>query len=326
VASLQLVAVALFQSRDFAHWRDIYFGFSLLGRTSGSGYADYWLLPPAFYWSLLVHALTLLLPLVAIGLDAAVRRLDEPAPRALLIWVAGTLVLSAFAVKSGAYAFVIVPGWVALAALGAHALARGHRPSWVLLGLVFLAASPPVAALREESTVPIPVPLWLGVWAAAGLALVVARRATQGARAAAVALVVLAAAGGLYRESQRLPVRYHVPGYRAVVAALGPRLAPVAPNRLCLVTPEAPALGYYLFRTARYWGTPVHPWRAEEGAALAADSALRAFVVDPAGKLYGGWPDSSALGAVELSTREITSEVAALAGPGFRLRVFVRDR
>jgi 4-amino-4-deoxy-L-arabinose transferase-like glycosyltransferase len=273
VASLQLVAVALFEPRSLGHWAAIYLGRSLAERVAGSGYAAYWIRPPLFYAALLAHAFVLLSPLAAVGTVAAARRLREPVPRALLLWAAGTLVLSLFAVKSGAYIYVVVPAWAGLAALGAHALARWR---------------PRVSAV------------------------------------AAVVLAVAAVAGGLARDAQRLPQRYHAPGLREVAAAVAPRLAGVPPARECFVGPEWPALSFHLFRSGGYWGTPVSRWTAEHRRRVEADTALRVFVVDPSRELYGGWPDSATVAWLETATTEITGEVATREGRPTTLRVFLR--
>jgi 4-amino-4-deoxy-L-arabinose transferase-like glycosyltransferase len=171
VASLQLIAVALFDPGSLGHWWAVYLGGSLVDRAGGSGYAAYWLKPPSYYGTVLVHAFILLLPLIVVGVVAALRCFREPVPRALFLWAAGAIVLSLFAVKSYNYAYVVVPAWAGLAALGAHELAAGSR-SW-----------------------------------RAGLA---------------IALAVTASALGLAREAQRLPLRYHAPGYRAVAGRWHP--------------------------------------------------------------------------------------------------------
>src|SRR5262249_62355424 len=59
-----------------------------------------------------------------------------------LLWPLGAALLSVFRVKSGGYACVVVPAWGAVAALGVHALARGHRPALLPLALVGIASSP----------------------------------------------------------------------------------------------------------------------------------------------------------------------------------------
>jgi 4-amino-4-deoxy-L-arabinose transferase-like glycosyltransferase len=273
VASLQLIAVALFDPGSLGHWWMIYVGRSLAERAAGAGYAAYWFHPPEFYAGVLAHAFAALLPLIAIGVVTALRRFREPAPRALLLWAGGTIVLSLFAVKAYGYAFVVVPAWAGLAALGAHALAT-----------------------------------WPRKWSAG----------------AAVALAVAASALGLAREAQRLPFRYHAPGYRAVAEAVAPLLADVPPARTCFIGPEAPTLSFYLFRTGSYWGTPYLPWTDERRSEAEADTALRVFVVDPRQVLYGGWPDSSTVAWLESSTTEVTAAITERTGRPLALRVFLR--
>ncbi len=155
VASLQLVAVALLDPGSLSHWTGIYLGRSLAERVSGAGYAAYWIRPPHFYAAMLGHAFALLLPLVLVGVVAAVRRFAEPVPRALLLWAGGTLVLSLFTVKAGGYSYVVVPAWVGLAALGAHALAHWRRAgvvAAVALGTVAIAG----AVVRDAQRLPPP--------------------------------------------------------------------------------------------------------------------------------------------------------------------------
>jgi hypothetical protein len=177
VAAAHLVAVAIWAPHAFAHWRYIYLGRSLVERVSGEGYADYWRQPPGMYWSLATRALGLVLPFVAIGAENAWRRRAEPVPRALLVWSAGLLLLSLFRIKSGGYAYVVMPAWAALAAIGIDAIARGVRPSpWPLVAGVLLT-SPLVSPWGAQG---LPVPAWAAVWAAALALAVPDREARRG--------------------------------------------------------------------------------------------------------------------------------------------------
>ncbi|MBI5710247.1 MAG: glycosyltransferase family 39 protein [Candidatus Eisenbacteria bacterium] len=322
VGGLQLAAVALFRAPDLPHWWDVYWGFSFARRLGGGGYAGSWIQPPAFYWASLLHAFVALLPLVALGLEEAVRRAREPVPRALLVWALCIVPLSLFRVKSAVYANLLVPGWGALAVFGAHALASGRRPWGPGVGLFALASFPPLArAIAGES---LPLPLWLAVWSGwLAVAAIVSAR-PPAARRVAIALLIGAAGIGLYRTAQRLPLRYHDVGYRAIAAAIAPILRDADPSRPSFIAPEAPAFGYYLFKAGRYWGTPYAPWSAAQRAAVAADASLRVFIVDAKRELYGGWPDSTMLGWLERSTREVTPEIERAAGRPLAVRVFVR--
>ena len=287
VAALQLVAVAAFAPGDLAHWLDVYLRFSLASRVGGAGFARDWIKPPSYYPLILLRAFVLLLPLVAIGAWAAARRIMEPAPRAILVASLGFVPLSCFGVKSGGYLFPVVPAWAALAALGFTTLAGGGA-----------RAAP--APTRDMST-PRAAPRWI-----------------------ALALAAIAALGGLARECRRLPLRYHDPGFREAAQALAPELRDAPPAHASYVAPETPAFAYYLFRSGRYWSTPLAPWSREQIAAIAADSSLRAFVVDPAQRFYGGAADSAALAWLERDTREITGEIERAAGRSLEVRVFVR--
>lgn len=322
VGGLQLAAVALLRAQDLPHWWEVYWGFSFAQRLGGGGYAGSWIQPPGFYWASLLHAFVLLLPLVALGLDEAVRRVREPVPRALLAWALCIVPLSLFRVKSAVYANLLVPGWGALAVLGAHALANGRRPWGPCVAVFVVASFPPLArAIARES---LPLPLWLAVWLGwlAIAAIVFAR--PRAARPVAVALLIGAASIGLCRTAQRLPLRYHDVGYRAVATAIAPILRDADPARPSFVAPEAPALAFYLFRAGRYWSTPYAPWSAAQRSAVAADPSLRVFIVDAKRELYGGWPDSTMLGWLERSTREVTPEIERAAGRSLAVRVFVR--
>jgi len=104
---------------------------------------------------MLGHAFALLSPLVLVGLVAAARRCGEPVPRALLLWAGGTLVLSLFTVKVGGYAYVVVPAWAGLAALGAHALARWRRVG-VVAAVALSAVAIAGAIVRDVQRLPPP--------------------------------------------------------------------------------------------------------------------------------------------------------------------------
>lgn len=321
-ASLHLAALALLQPASLPHWWEIYVGRSLVERVQGEGYASYWRQPPIFYWNLLAHAFVLALPLVATGLDWAVRRLRDPAPRALVLWLLGAALLSLFHVKSGGYAYVIVPAWAAVAALGVHALASGHRPTPLPLALAALVSSP--IALTGMGGEPLAWTLWLAAWLAFSLLGLATRYAGRLAPGLAVALAACIVLAGGARVVQRLPLRYHATGYREAAAALAPLLRDVPPERRCFVAPEAPAWSYYWFRTGAYWGTPVTPWSPERRGEVEADTALRVFVVDSRRDLYGGWPDSATVRWLERSTREVTSAPALRSGKSVGIRIFVR--
>ena len=321
VGSLHLAAVALIEPAHLGHWADVYLRRMLLERVTdtGSVYAR----PATYYAGLLAHALVLLLPLAGLGLDRMRRRWREPAILSVLAGCGGVLALSMFSVKSAVYLYALLPAWVIAAAVGAGAIASGSARPGVFTVALAVASLPPLArALGAESP---PAAAWIAAWLATGVALWVARRPSPWPRAAAVALCALAVGGGLARQSQRLPVRYHDPGIREVAEQLRPFLTAASPARACFVAPEAPAFAYALFRTGLYWATPGRPWTEERRIAVVGDTALRAFVIDPSGGSYGGWPDTATVAWLERSTREITAEVEARAGRPLALRVFVRD-
>jgi len=162
------------------------------------------------------------------------------------------------------------------------------------------------------------------VWAAFALVWVVLRvRPAMSARAAAwftLAVVAL----GFARETRRLSVPYHALGYRAVAAAVAPRLRDVPAGRPCFVAPEAPAFEYYLFRTGQYWSSPYVPWTPARRGQLQRDTTLRVFVLDTEQKWYGSELDSSMVRWLEGSTRELPRPTDARLAWGPTLRVFVR--
>ena len=321
VAASHLIVVAFFRPADFEHWRYIYLARSLAERVQGEGYADYWRRPAGTYWSIVTRALGLVLPWVAAGVVAAWRRRQEPVPRALLVWAAGLLLLSMFRIKSGGYAFVVMPAWTGLAALGAAETAAGRGPGRALLLLGALFTSP----LGERwGAAGLPWPAWVAVWSSGVVLAVGVRLFPSSARHIAMswALVVVALAGA--RSVQRLAVRFHTPGYQDVSALVAPRLAGVDPATPCLVAPEAPVFAFHLFRTALYWGTPDRPWTADRLTALQADRRFRVFIVDTTRTFHGGWPDEPTLAWLAHDMYEITSQLPRR--PGRRpLRVFVRD-
>jgi hypothetical protein len=190
--------------------------------------------------------------------------------------------------------------------------------AWTLAALA--ATSPLLMARLGASGVPLSV--WAATWAAYGAAALAARRPRARATAA-VAVCGLALVGGLAREVQRLPARYHDLGYRAAAAAIAPSLAAVPPRRTAFVSPEIAAFAYYLFRTGRRWDTAGEPWSDRSRAVLMRDRSLRAYVLDPTRSVAHGWPDSATLAWLVETRREVTSSAESLAGRPIPLRVFV---
>lgn len=321
VGASHLLAVALVEPASLGHWLDVYWRRMLVERV-GDG-ASVFARPPSYYGLLLAHALVLILPLAALGLDLLRRRWREPTSLLVLTGCAAFLALSLFSVKSAVYLYALLPAWVIAAAVGAAAIASGAARPGIVTIVVALASLPPVArALGGE---PPPLAAWAGAWTAMLVALTVAHARPGRSRALAIGLCLLAVGGGLARQSGRLPVRYHDPGYRVVAASLAPHLAAGHPSRPAFVAPEVPAFAYHLFRAGHYWGTPLQPWTPERRETIARDSTLKAFVVDPGRSAYGGWPDSATLGWLEAETREITGEIEARSGRRIAVRVFVRN-
>jgi 4-amino-4-deoxy-L-arabinose transferase-like glycosyltransferase len=319
VAPLHLLLVALVAPGQWAHWQSVVFGFSLGERAAGGGFAAYWLKGPAFYALTLAQALLLVLPLVAVGLHAAWTRREEPVARAVLAVLPGLALLSSFAVKSGGYAWPLVPLLVAAAGWGAAGFARAPAAAgWAALALAMLA-SPPLAARLGGPTPPFAA--WALAWSAAAGAWLLRGRWPR----AGWALLAVGCAVGAVRIAQRLPQRYHDPGYRAVAAWLAPRFAAAAPGDTVLIAPEAPSFQALLFRATDYWDTPYRPWTAARAEALARGGGPHVFVVDAGTGLYGGTPDAATLAWLERETREVTAEIAARAGRGLGVRVFVRE-
>jgi 4-amino-4-deoxy-L-arabinose transferase-like glycosyltransferase len=322
VAALHLMTVSLLVPQWLDHWLYIYVGRSLTERIAGEGYADYWRQPAGLYWATVTRAFGLLLPFVAAGAAAAWRRRGEPVPRALLVWAAGVLLLSLFRVKSGGYAYVAVPGWAGLAALGAVEWARGERTPWLVLAVGALATSPLVAHWHAAGP---PLALWLGVWGAAA-ALMFVTRARPGTSRVLVTVWMLAAVTvGSARSAQRLAAPFHTPGYERIARAVAPRVADLPPAARSVIAPEAPVFAFHLFRTSGYWGTPITPWTSQRFAELRADTLVRVYVVDPSQRFYGGWPDSATVAWLERERREVPAAAWGGANEPGALRVFVRD-
>ena len=321
VAASHLLLVAIAQPADLDHWRYIYLGRSLVERVQGEGYADYWRKPPGTYWAIMTRAFGLVLPWIANGIAAAWRRRSEPMPRALLVWACGLFLLSSFDVKSGGYAFVVMPAWAGLAALGISEAAAGRMPGIRLLALGALLTSPLLALIGANS---LPWPAWAVVWGSAMFVTLFARMFHGSGRRLVIACAVLALTIGGARTVQRMHVRFHTPGYEAVAQLVAPRLARVDPATACYVAPEAPVFAYHLFRTGQYWATPDRPWNAVRLEQVQADTRLQVFVVDTSRTFYGGWPDDATLAWLVRDLREVTGELSGKAASG-PLRVFVRE-
>src|SRR5262249_7558379 len=163
-------------------------------------------------WSEFVHACALILPLVAVGLYSAWQRRAEPLARAVAIWAAGIALLSVFAVKGGGYLYPVMPAYVVLAALCAKSLARATTWDLPLAIAGMLVTLPPLIARLGGD--PVPIGIWAATWMAL-VAIVLVGRARPEAQAwLAAGFVAAVLALSLVRDVQRLPVRYHTPGYR----------------------------------------------------------------------------------------------------------------
>lgn len=138
------------------------------------------------------------------------------------------------------------------------------------------------------------------------------------------ALLLLACVTGALRIVQRLPQRYHDPGYREVAAYLAPRLAGAAPSDTVLIAPEAPAFQALLFHRADYWDTPYRPWTPERAARLRSGGGPRWWVIDAGGGFYGGTPDSATVAWISRAGRDVTPEIERSAGRALGVRVFER--
>ena len=321
VGALHLIAVAWLRPQDLEHWRYIYLGRALAERVSGEGYPSYFVRPGGAYWASATRAFGLALPFVALGVADAWRSRNEAFARALLVWAAGILLLSCFRVQSGGYAYVVLPAWAGLAALGADALRQrraGGGAMFMALAVGALASSP---LLAEWGGAGLPVTAWAAIWiGGAGLCGIMWLR-PQRARVLVAAAFALVVALGAARTVQRLRAPFHTPGYAAVAADLAPLLAGVPAQQPCVLAPEAPVFAYHLFRTAAYWATPDDAWSPALAARIQVDTTWRVFVVDTTRSFHGGWPDDAMLAWLE---REMDERPAVR--PGGPLRVFVRRR
>ncbi len=318
VAALHLIAVAWLRPEDLSHWRYIYMGRSLGERLSGAGYASYWVRPVGAYWASATRAFGLVLPFVALGVADAWQRRAEPIARALLVWAAGVLLLSCFRVQAGGYAYVVLPAWAGLAALGADALAARRVRVVVPLVVGALVSSPLLAGIGGAG---LPLAAWAAIWMLGALIATLVTLQPPQARRVVFVVSALAVALGAARAVQRLRVRFHTPGYAAVAAQIAPLLADVSPSTPCFLAPEAPVFGYHLFRTGAYWSTPDVAWTPDASARIQRDPRWRVFVVDTTRTAYGGYPDDAMLAWLARETDEWP--VRASGSP---LRVFVRRR
>lgn len=219
--------------------------------------------------------------------------------------------------------------WLPFLAFGCVAAwrRRGEPLSRTLLaGGVSLAL---LSAFRVKSGVYLlPLVPLAAVVAAMGAAALIAMRSSQ-ARAAvvrplALALLALTAVAGAWRIVQRLPQRYHDPGYRDVAAFLAPHLAAAAPGDTVLIAPEAPAFQALLFRSVDYWDTPYRAWTPERAARLASGGGPQWFVLDTSRRFYGGCPDSASVAWLEGTMHEVTDEIVRPDGLPLQVRVFTR--
>ena len=242
-----------------------------------------------------------------------------PARRELLALGAGALVVGAAQLVAVA---VVAPGdlahWSSVYmgfSLASRVGGAGYAPEWIKPRAFYLAT------LAHAFVLLIPLVL-AGAWEAA-------RRWRE---PVARALLVWALGFVLLSAFRVKAVAYLYPIVPAgaalaglgLAAALAPLLRDVPPDRPSYLAPEAPAFGYYLFRTGRYWGTPRRPWSSAQLETIAADTTLRAFVIDPSQRFYGGWPDSTVLHWLELATREITGDIEREARRKLEVRVFAR--
>ena len=211
--SAQLVLCWLIAPQDFDHWLRIYFGFSLLSRLAGSGYADYWHKPVWYYLAAVGRLAPLCIPMAGLGVVSVVRRCRTStqarlAAGLLLIWLAALVPMSIPSIKSHYYLLPMLPAVFLLAGYGVSSLvthlahrslsARGVLPG-AILGILGSAVSLAVLAHGQgrSSLAVLTGGVVLVAWTAALLFSIVPwRRGLLAARLALVGCLLMAMGGG----------------------------------------------------------------------------------------------------------------------------------
>ncbi|HSG29570.1 MAG TPA: glycosyltransferase family 39 protein, partial [Candidatus Krumholzibacterium sp.] len=250
--SMQLVLCAIFTPGNLGHWLDVYFGFSLISRATGEGFASYWHRPWHFYLVTLARSLSLWLPLLCIGLSALVKsRRRSPSFMIFAAWALPLIPMSILPVKSGGYILPFVPVLIIAAGVGLMTIINLDPARWrttllvstgiasllVLSSQVYLpAAGRPV--LHSPAIFLIQIS-WI-------LAMIIATyfRSVFNIRAGIVilGLLFMTMAAGLYRDLEITKSVDHATGYRSIAESAAPILSGIDPATPCFISPEWPAI------------------------------------------------------------------------------------
>lgn len=329
VASAQILLCFLVTPETVPHWIRIYFEFSMQGRGSGQGYADYWIKPWHYYLRILGQSMTLWLPLVVLGIFSWIQEARSGSRRAwtCLSLVGGWLVVlipfSAMAVKSGNYTLPFLPALCLCAGQGIVGFRSRHCPVSVtslllasLMGalLVLAAQIESAGGLRLHSSATTSIGL---CWSAVIAATAIGGR-HRSLRAASTVLLAVTLLAGLARQVQLTRVQNHSTGFASLARALEPGLLALDAREPCFFAPEWPSMSFYTYRTGRYWESPYVPPDPDSVLRSLESEAPWFYVVATPG-LYGGHPDSIAMSAI-LSSATLWSE---FDGVPSRISVYV---
>ncbi len=333
VGGSHLALVAWFSPATIPHWFEQYFIFSLFGRAGGQEFAGYWHQPWSFYLRGTLQSCFMALPLVAAALTAR----DVPAPgretslpqRPLWLALAAELLLISFmGVKLRQYSFPLLPSLAALAGIGVAVLLRHRERLRPALAAALVVLPLAGLALWQSGASPLfPSPAM-----AAGVALFLAASAASlafaGSRWSLGTLALVGAAGVAAVAGSAMTVQReclgHRTGYREAARLVAPLLAGRDIREPAFLSPEVPALQYYLFRTGRYWSSAYEPRNAAELLTRVADPRFVAFLTTTRGDLYGGATPQEVIDWLAAHTAERTAEIVAAAGQPLPIRLFVR--
>ncbi|MBD3178551.1 MAG: hypothetical protein GF417_02575, partial [Candidatus Latescibacteria bacterium] len=321
VAPLHLILCALLTPETVGHWIDIYFGFSLASRTTGTGYASYWIQPWYFYFSTIARASALYLPLMCAGLFSFRKRWrNSPAAYIISAWLLPLIPMSFMPVKSGGYVLPLVPPLTILAAYGLDRLidpgprsdARGALlPAG--MALIFVVLTQITLTVNYHPVVN-NYPLlfiqliWILIILSESLPYRVFRSYTP---RVFVLVFLLTMTAGLYRDRQITKAMVHTTGYQYIAETSAPLLSGLDPRTPCFYSPEWPSISFYTFRTGSYWQSPYH--ELDRPAIIKTIESKKPFLYifgDKDSQLYGDLGDDTLRNNLRLKTLPLDSGAA----------------
>jgi len=285
-ASAHLALVAVLSPQDLRHWiESVYLGiFSGSGVTGAklSGTSDASAQPVWYYPAVLYRQHSHLLPLIAFGLPALLRRGHVHAVSALAIAFGaslGVVALSVPEVKEPLYVLAVAPPWYALAGVSLAELESDspmHQPAnrATVEAVLWIMALAVIAAFAWWFAAPDTLSLRAVVMHAAGM-LACGALGIAWATRRSVALPLLCACaialGAFIVDSAR---DRRADTYRALASALRPLLDGAAPAYPSFAAPHSRLLMGYVDHAGI-------DWPAQTPGDVLSDVSLRAFLVGP---------------------------------------------